>query len=440
MSRPLAIELAVPDNAGVRRNLKSMPLRFGAVAPLVFCPLLAGADWPQFRGPERNGVSKETGLLKEWPKAGPKLLWQLKEVGYGYAIPSVAGNRIYLVSNNGLENEYVQALSTEDGKQIWSVRLGNVGNPKQAPLFPAARSTPTVDGNLVYVLGSDGDLLCLETADGKVVWRKNLRTDFGGKPGQWAYAESPLVDGNALVVTPGGAESTIVALNKKTGTPMWKCAAPGGDDAAYSSIMITEAAGHKQYVQFLGKGVVGVDAASGEFLWRYDATGKGVTNIPSPVVQDGYIYTSAGRGPGALVKLTSAGQRVAVEQIYLERGLPNAIGGSVLVAGTHYGTLDGGLVAADWLTGKVLWQDASMGAGSILYADERLYIHSEDNELILVDASKDSYRERGRLELPDPPKHTRGGMEKSWAYPVLANGRLYVRDLGSLWCYDVSNK
>ncbi len=398
------------------------------------------ADWPQWRGPQRNGVSAETGLLKEWPKAGPRLAWQAKDIGDGYSTPSVVGNRIYLLSNRGLDNEFVQALSTQDGKQVWAARLGKVGNPDQMPSFPAARSTPTMDGGLLYALGSDGDLACLETANGKIRWRKNLRADFGGHPGQWAYSESPLVDGDALVVTPGGAQATIVALNKKTGETIWKSAVPGGDDAAYASVIIVDAGGRKQYVQFLAKGLVGVDARTGQFLWRYDATGKGNTNIPSPVASNGFIYTSQGRGPGGLVRLTAAGPGVAAEQVYLQRGLPNSNGGSVVVGAIHYGTTAEGLVAADWATGKVLWQDAGTGGGAILYAENRLYIHGENGEMILAEATPEAYREKGRFMPPDRPQRTRAAMEKAWPYPVVANGRLYIRELDSLWCYDISGK
>jgi len=398
------------------------------------------ADWPEWRGPLRNGVASETGLLKEWPKAGPRLVWQAKDIGDGYSAPSVVGNRIYLLSNRGLDNEFVQAISTQDGKQVWSVRLGKVGNPNQMPSFPTARSTPTIDGSLLYALGSDGDLACLETASGKIRWWKSLRADFGGHPGQWAYSESPLVDGDALVVTPGGAQATIVALNKQTGETVWKSAVPGGDDAAYASAVIVEAGGRKQYVQFLAKGLVGVDAKTGQFLWRYDATGKGNTNIPSPVASSGYIYTSQGRGPGGLVRLTAAGQGVAAEQVYLERGLPNGGGGSVVVGATHYGTSAEGLVAADWMTGKALWLEAGTGGGAILAAENRLYIHGENGEVILAEATPEAYREKGRFMPPDRPKRTRAEMEKAWAYPVVANGRLYIRELESLWCYDISGK
>src|SRR5262245_52158072 len=181
-------------------------LTFGAFAQSSASKKAAASDWPQWRGPQRNGISNESGLLKEWPKEGPKLIWQLKDIGEGYSTPAVVGARIYLLSNRGMENEFVQALSVQDGKQIWAARLGNVGNPKQQPSYPAARSTPTIDGELLYALSSDGDLACLETATGKIRWQKSLRKDFGGQPGEWAYAESPLVDGDVVVVTPGGEQ------------------------------------------------------------------------------------------------------------------------------------------------------------------------------------------------------------------------------------------
>jgi outer membrane protein assembly factor BamB len=398
------------------------------------------ADWPEWRGPRRDAVSTETGLLKEWPKEGPRLLWQAKDIGDGYATPSVAGNRIYVLSNRGLDNEFVQALSTGDGKQLWATRLGKVGNPDQMPSFPAARSTPTVDGGLLYALGSDGDLACVEAASGRIRWRKSLRADFGGAPGKSGYTESPLVDGEAVVVTPGGPQATIVALNGKTGETIWKSAVPGGDDAAFASAILVEAGGRRQYVQFLAKGLVGVDARTGEFLWRYDATGKGNTNIPTPVASGGYVYTTQSHGPGGLVRLVAAGRGVAAEQVYLLRGLPSSIGGSVVIGATHYGTAAEGLVAADWATGKVLWQEAGTGEGAILGVEDRLYIHGESGEMILAEATREAYRQKGRFMPPNRPQGTRGAQEKAWTYPVVAGGRLYIRELGSLWCYDISAK
>src|SRR5262245_22349893 len=197
------------------------------------------------------------------------------------------------MSNQGMENEFVQARSTQDGKVIWTTRVGNVGNPDQNPSYPKARSTPTIDGDLLYALGSDGDLACLETKTGRVRWSKSLRKEFGGEPGEWAYAESPLVDGDLVIVTPGGAQATMAALNKKTGAVVWKSAVPGGDPAGYASAIIVQAAGRKQYVQCLSKGMVGVDAKTGEFLWRYKDVAKGPAQYFTPVARGEYVYCGA---------------------------------------------------------------------------------------------------------------------------------------------------
>jgi len=183
-------------------SVAALCLCLSVISSTTFATTAAKAsDWPQWRGPERSGVSNETGLLKQWPKEGPKLLWQVNDIGDGYSTPVVVGSRIYLMSNRGMNNEFVQALSTQDGKPVWTTRVGNVGNPDQNPNYPKARSTPTVDGNFIYALGSDGDLVCLETRSGKIRWQKNIRKEFGGQPGEWAYAESPLVDGDMVVAT-----------------------------------------------------------------------------------------------------------------------------------------------------------------------------------------------------------------------------------------------
>jgi outer membrane protein assembly factor BamB len=404
-------------------------------------PLLAlAADWPQWLGPTRDSLSKETGLLSEWPKDGPKLLWQITGIGEGYGAPAIAGGRAYVITNQGVEEETLRALSVEDGKTIWSLRLGKVGNPDQAPAYPAARSTPTVDGGLVYAFSSDGDLACVEADTGKVRWKLSARQQYGGEPGKWAYSESPLLDGNTLVVTPGGAQATMLAVNKKTGKLIWKSAIPGGEAAGYSSAILVNGGGRKQYVQFLSKGVVGVDAKSGKMLWRFDETSKGPANIPTPVAHDGYVYSTArSMTVGSLVKLQPAasGGGVTAEKVYFERGLPSAIGGAVRVGDTLFGTTGEGLVAAEFLTGKLRWKNESVGAGAVLYADGRLYVYGEDGAAALVEATPEEYREKGRFTPPGKPSHPRGAREKSWAYPVVANGRLYLRDLGTMWCYDV---
>lgn len=398
--------------------------------------VVEAADWPQWRGPQRNGISSETGLLQQWPRQGPKLLWQVNDIGDGYSTPAVVGSRIFLISNRGMKDEFVQALSVEDGKIVWTARIGNVGNPDQQPSFPMARSTPTVDGAWLYALGSDGDLVSMETQTGKVRWRKSLREDFGGVPGIWAYSESPLIDGDLVIVTPGGAPATMVALNKETGAVHWTCNVPEGDPAGYASAIVVDAGGLRQYVQFMEKGVVGVDAGTGRFLWRYDEPNKGPANIPTPVARDAYVYAGGARIGGGLVRLRAANGGIAAEEVYFKRGLPYSIGGSVLVGDCLYGTTDQGMVAADFLSGDVKWQAEGIGVGSILFADDCLYVHGENGDVALVEATPEEYREKGRFTPPGQPKRHQE-MEKAWAYPVIADGRLYIRDLGVLWCYDV---
>ena len=396
-----------------------------------------GSDWPQWRGPNRNGLSTETGLLKAWPKDGPKLVWQIKDAGSGYSTPAVVGERIYLLGNDSLTNEFAEALDAKTGQRLWATRLGNVGNPRQQPNFPAARSTPTVESDALYALGSDGDLACLETGTGKVRWLKSLRADFGGKPGDWAYSESPLVDGDVLVCTPGGSEATLVALNKKTGAVLWKAAVPGGDNAAFASAIIVEAGGLREYVQFLQKGVVGVAAQTGKFLWRYDKTvSRYNANIPTPVAQNDSIYSGGAGTGGGLVKLKVTNGTVEPEPAWFSPKLPTAIGGTVKVGEYLFGTTAEALLCVDFATGTVKWQDRALGAASICCAEGNLYLHGENGEVGLVAATGEGYHERGRFTPPDAPKHS-NPMEKAWAYPVVANGRLYVRDHGLLWCYDV---
>lgn len=422
-------------------TLAALCLCFSAVA-FTTTPLIetADSDWPQWRGPERNGNSHETGLLKQWPAGGPKLLWQVNDIGDGYSTPVVVGSRIYVMSNRGMDNEFVQALSTKDGKVIWTTRVGNVGLPNQEPPYAKARSTPTVDGNFIYALGSDGDIACLELKTGKLRWTKNIRTEFEGKPGTWAYAESPLVDGDVVVVTPGGAQATMVALNKKTGALFWKSAIPGGDAAGYASAIVVQAAGRKQYVNLLSKGIVGVDAKSGQFLWRNSEAAKGPAQYFTPIARGDFVYGGALGVGGTMVRLKPEGNGVAAEQVYFIRGLPNGIGGAVVVGDHIYGTEAGQkLVSAEFATGKVKWQAESISWSSIAAADGMLYLHGINGDLALVEATPEGYREKGRFTPPAQPQKKKVGQfpEASFTYPVIANGTLYIRDLGTLWAWDI---
>lgn len=414
------------------------PREVSCLAGLLLLTALLAANWPQWRGPERDGTSSEKGLLQKWPAEGPKLVWHIEGIGDGYSTPSVVDDRLYVISNRGLEDEFVQAIGTADGKQIWETRIGKVGEPDQQPSYPAARSTPTVDGDWIYVLGSDGDLACLARGDGKIRWTKNVRTEFGGEPGEWAYSESPLIDGDRVVCSPGGKEATLLALDKTNGEVIWKSEVPGGDKAGYASIVIAEADGVKQYVQFLGGGVVGVDADTGKFLWRYDRTGQGPANIQTPVTRDGLVYSAGGRAGGALIRLKSENGRFDVEEVYFDSKLPTAIGGAVLVGDYLYGTTRATMVCVDFKTGEIQWtHERGLAPASICYADGQLFLHGENGDVGMVEATPEKYIENGRFTPPEVPEV---GNSKAWAYPVVSQGRLYIRDMGSLWCYDVEAK
>jgi outer membrane protein assembly factor BamB len=395
---------------------------------------LPAKDFPQWRGPLRDGHSPETRLLQEWPKDGPRLLWQVQGVGGGFSTPSVVGDRIYLLGNEGAE-ESVFALSAKDGSRVWAAKLGQVGHPEQDPKYPGARSTPTVDGKFLFALGSDGDLVCLETAKGKEVWRKHLRTDFGGKYGEWAYAESPLVDGEKLICTPGGTNATLIALNKRTGAVIWQCAVPGGSEASYSSVVSAKLSGVKQYVQFLATGLVGVDAKTGQLLWRFEKTAKGSPAvIMTPLVSDGMVYSGAFRANTALIKPVRKDGVFTLEEVYSNNKLPIGLGGVVKAGDNFYGSSSVSAMCVDFKTGTVKWEERAIGPCSWLVADKRIYVHAESGDVALIEPSAEGYREKGRFSPSNPPTR---GQAKAWAYPVVANGRLYIRELNSLWCYDV---
>lgn len=397
------------------------------------------ADYPQWRGPDRDGISKETGLLAEWPKAGPKLLWQVDDLGGGLSTPSVVGGRLYLLTNQGVADEFAEARDVKDGSRIWSTRIGKVGNPDQRPQHAAARSTPTVDGDFIYVLGSDGDLACLEKSKGEIRWQKNLRSDeLGGKPGTWAYAESPLVDGDLVISTPGGSKATIVAFEKKDGTVHWKCAIPDGDEAAYASPIVVTVGGVKQYVQLLEKGLVGIEAKTGKLLWRYEkAKSRYRANIPTPLASGDSIYVaSAGTGGGS-VKLTPGTDGIVPEELYFGSKFPTSIGGSVKIGDFLYGTTGQAMLSIEFATGDIKWQERALGAASMCYADGRLYLYGENGDVALVEPTPEGYREHGRFTPPKQPEHEEGG--KAWCHPVVADGRLFLRDRTSLWCYEVAD-
>ncbi|MFL5241061.1 MAG: PQQ-binding-like beta-propeller repeat protein [Gemmataceae bacterium] len=401
------------------------------LALIIVSPFLYSADWPQFRGPSRDDVSKETGLLKSWPKDGPTLVWQAKGLGDGYSSVSVAGNRVYTLGNKDNVSQVI-ALDRDSGKPVWTGEVGSAGGNLGC--------TPTVDGDHVFALGQEGDLVCLETKDGTRVWSHNLLKDFGGKYGGWHYCESPLVDGGKVIVTPGGKDATMVALDKKTGETVWKCALPlEHTEAGYSSVVIAQVGGVKQYVQLLNGGVVGV-STDGKPLWQYEKLGPNTANIPTPIVLKDRILAVAGYGKGgALLKLTAQDKGVKAEEVYFKGELTNKHGGVLVVGDYAYGDTDdqGAPFCAEVKTGKVLWkrkhdQGQGRGSASVTYADGRLYFHYQNGVVALVEASPDGYRETGSFKVK-----TDGN---AWAHPVVAGGRLYLREGDALFCYDVREK
>jgi outer membrane protein assembly factor BamB len=397
----------------------------------------ASFDWPQWRGPERDNRSTETGLLKSWPSGGPKLLWTSKDVGLGYSGPAIVGDRLYTLGSDE-KKDFVVALDSKSGAKVWSTAVGPFVNNGWGG---GPRSTPTVDGVHLFALTSGGVLGCLKTKDGEKVWSVNLKDDLGGGKPNWNYSESPLVDGDQTICSPGGKRGTLAALDKKTGNILWR-STKLTDPAGYSSIVPITVGDVRQYVQMTMKGIAGVAAKDGRLLW-YSAQPKYRTAvIPTPIVHDNYVYAAAGYGAGAvLLKLTPDGEGTKAEQLYDDKArsaMDNKHEGVVLVGDYVYGWSDrGGWTCQELKTGKVMWQAKKLGRGSITAADGHLYCYSEDRgTMVLVAASPEGWKEEGRFTIPkhSDKRSPRGGV---WTHPVVANGKLYLRDQELLFCYEV---
>ncbi|MBP8909905.1 MAG: PQQ-like beta-propeller repeat protein [Phycisphaerae bacterium] len=427
------------------------------------------ADWPQWRGANRDGKSADTGLLKQWPENGPPLAWRFDRLGGGDGGPAVAAGRIFIMSNRGQE-EVVWALSEKDGSEIWVTPLGPAFAQRASQGREGPGCTPTVDGERLYVEGLAGNVACLQVSDGKILWQRSMTEDFGGRVPMWSYRESPLIDGDKVIVTPGGADAIMVALNKLTGETIWKAKMPdssagasetptgpgggrggpggpggGGGGAAYASPITIDFEGQRQYVQLTARALIGVAASDGKFLWRYDkpANRMGI-NCATALHQDGMVFASSAYGAGCgLVKLSkNADGSFKAEEVYATTEMQNHHGGMILVDGCLYGASGGNeggaLVCLDFKTGKILWdQRAAVGRrakGSLALADGMLYYRLEDGVVLLIEPSPQQYVERGRFGQPDRTRLP------AWAHPVVANGKLYIRDQDVLFCYDVKAK
>lgn len=414
---------------------------------LAFATGSRAADSPQWRGADRTAVSKEAGLLKEWPAGGPPLAWKVSDLGGGYSAPSIASGRIYGMSRRA-DHDVVWALSETDGKAIWATPLEASATQNMPQGQEGPGCTPTVDGDRLYVTGTGGQVTCLAVADGKVLWHRSMPGDFGGILPRWAYRESPLVDGDKVICTPGGPDATLVALDKLTGAILWKTDVPteleGGGfanaGAGYSSPIAIDFEGQRQYVQMTAKALIGVAAADGKLLWNFrkPANSYGI-NCSTPIYRDGMVFaTSAYNAGGGAVKLSKdASGGITATEVFFSQSLQNAHGGAVEVDGFLYLSRDPGiLTCVELATGKVLWSEREPGKGSVVSADGQLYCRSEagTGTVYLVDAKSSGYVERGHF---DPPDRTR---QAAWAHPVIANGKLYLRDQDTLLCYDIKAK
>ncbi|HPM84657.1 MAG TPA: PQQ-like beta-propeller repeat protein [Candidatus Anammoximicrobium sp.] len=402
-----------------------------------FCSLPYSAagddgDWPQWRGPNRDGRSAETGLMKAWPEGGPPLVWKATGLGSGYSGVTLAGDRLFTMGEKENAN-FVIALNRADGKPLWTTQVGKAGAPGWGG-FAGPRVVPTVDGDLLYAVGQYGEVVCLETATGKEVWRKDYIQDFGGQLPEWGYTGMPLVDGDQVILAPGGSRGNLVALNKRTGELVWQ-SKEFTDAIHYSSPIVAEIGGVRQYIQLTDASVAGIAAADGRMLWRAPRKGS-VAVIPTPIYQDGWVYVTSGYGAGSqMFKITAADGKFSAEKAYDNKVMVNHHGGAVLIGKYVYGYSDGkGWTCQDFATGEMVWREKDkLGKGSLVYADGLLYCRAEDGKgtLVILEATPDGYQEKSRFDQPD-----RSG-KNSWPHPVVAGGRLYIRDQDVLLCYHV---
>jgi outer membrane protein assembly factor BamB len=392
-------------------------------------PKLEPNDWPHFRGPARDDVSRETGLLKQWPAGGPKQLWLSREVGIGYAGPAIAAGRLFTAGAEG-KTEYLHCLDAATGKKQWSTRIGDL---YKNDMGNGPRGTPTIDGARVYVLSGEGNLVCARVRDGKLLWQHDL-LDFDGKPPRWGYSESVLIDGDQAVCTPGAPGGTVAAFDKTSGKLRW-LSKEITDPAHYSSLTPMDLNGQRQYVQVTKTRVFAVSAKDGKLLWQHPF--PGVTVIPSPIVRAPYVYVTAGQGSGCL--LLKIGPGNTVEKVYQNRVMKNHHGGVVLIGDYLYGHSDpSGWICQNFLTGEQVWAERTvLGKGSLTYADGMLYaVDEEKGDVVLAEVSPKGWREAGRFQL-SPQSKQRSTSGRIWTHPVVAQGRLYLRDQELQYCFDV---
>ena len=413
------------------RRRSVLPSALAALTLLAWCAAEAAAqgaaEWPQWRGPNRDGISKETGLLKQWPASGPPLVWKASGAGQGYSSFAASKGRLYTMGLRG-EREFVVALDFKSGKEVWATPHGTAYRNGRGD---GPRGTPTVEGNRVYALGGNGDLSAFDAAGGKVVWTMNVLQKFGGRNTNWGISESPLVVGEKLLVNAGGPGASIVALNKKDGALIWKSQS---DPAGYSSGIPVTIGGKTQVVFFTSTRGLGLDLETGALLWDYPKAANGTANVATPIARGNRVFITSDYGNGGgLVEIKADGKGVTASEVYFTREMRNHHSSSVLVGEHLYGFSGGILTAMRFDTGEVAWKDRSVGKGSLVYADGLIYLLSEDGVVGLAEATPEGYRERGRFRIPQDSLPT-------WAHPIVAGGHLFLRDQDTIYAYDLRQK
>lgn len=402
-----------------------------AVMIMVNTPFVQADDWPQFRGPDRDGKSKETGLLKTWPEGGPKLIKTITGIGAGYSSPAIAGGKIYISGKVVCESckvgdELFLFCFDMEGKKLWGTKLG----PAFARSYKGARSTPTVKDGIVCVLSGIGQLGVFDAASGKQIWSKDILKTFKGKFPSYGVSESVLIDGDRVICTPGGKDACIVALDKKTGDTVWTSKGVN-NRCDYASPILVEHNKAKQVVALAFDGLIGVSAKDGTLLWRYDKPfGKGRMCL-TPVYENGCVFAEAGhKGMGGAVKLTAKGADITVTPLWEVPATPTHLGGYIALKGHIYGHDGTGFSCREFQSGKVAYQEKSIAKGSTLYADGMFYCLGENGVMQLVQADTSGCKKVSVFKMPEARRNV-------WAYPAIADKRLFIRYSDKVFIYDI---
>lgn len=386
----------------------------------------------QWRGPNRDGIYPEKNLLKEWPADGPKLLWSFSDLGTGQGSAVISGDKIFVTGIPDTLNAdgYLFAFDIS-GNMLWKKNYGKDWNG----IFPGARSTPTVVNDLIYVVSGSGAACCLKAENGEQVWSVDFFKDLKADSVQFGFCESPLIDGDRIYLTPGGAENNVAALNRFTGEKIWS--SPGYQEkATYSSPILINHNGHRLFVNLTSTSIIGLDAETGQMYWRIHQFQDNKIHANTPVYHDGKLYiSSASRKDSSglvMLQLSDDGQKASIG--WRNKEFINLSGSFILKDGFLYGGayLQPKWFCIDMASGQTKYIAKELGGGAVIYADGLFYCYAEkDGEMALADGTPEQFRIISKFKVPL-------GMAQHWAHPVIADGKLFVRHNNALMVYDIS--